>query len=124
MIQSKIEVETHIQNNWTTTPIYYDMVEIPSGETSAVQVRFVPIFREQMSYGGTKSRKKETSQMSVVFVGVNTYDVVVLADEFNAMLDCFQGSSCIVDIGTPVGSTILDPSGRAMSQYTYKIEEY
>jgi len=123
MILSKTEVETHIQANWVTTPIYWDMSEISVSETSAIQVRFIPIFREQMSYGGTVSRKREVSSMAVTFVGVNTFDVVTLTDEFNLMLDCFQGNSCTVDVGTPTTGTILDPSNRAMIQYTYKIEE-
>ena len=123
MILSKTEVETHIQTNWVTTPIYWDMSEIPVSETSAIQVRFIPIFREQMSYGGTVSRKREVSSMAVTFVGVNTFDVVTLTDEFNLMLDCFQGDSCTVYVGTPTTGTILDPSNRAMIQYTYKIEE-
>ena len=123
MLQSKVEVETHIQNNWNTTNIYYDMQEIPVSETEAIQVRFEPVFREQMSYGGTVSRKREVSQMSITFVGANTFDVITLVDEMNLILDCFQGASCTVDVGTNAIGTILDPSNRAMTMFNYRIEE-
>ena len=88
--------EQYIQDNWTTTPIFYDTQDIVGVE--AIHLNFIPIAREKISACNTGGgRSINHTAMKISFYSSNTLKMLELQDEMITLLECFKSGNIYYD---------------------------
>lgn len=122
--ETKKVTEKYIQDNWTTTPIFYDTQDIIGDE--AIHLSFIPIAREAVSTcnnGG--HRVINHTMMKISFYAKNTLRVLDLQDEMIELLECFNSGNLHYDIASFSGEGSINlTNGIVESIVLFNAKEY
>ncbi len=109
MLKMKQEIEQKFLDEWTETPIQFDIVDYSTATDSAwVSLMFDPLSREEIGFGGSCSRKMDTAFIKVLCFETSPTKVLMLEDKVKEFMECYTFSTvgAYTRVGEPNGEGI------------------
>ncbi len=108
MVKMKQEIEKKFLDNWTETPIQFDIADYSTAtDTAWVSLMFDPLEREVYGMDGHTGRKKDTAYIKVLCFETSPTKVLLLEDKVKAFMECYK----FITVGANAGVGHPDGNG-------------
>lgn len=91
MVKIKQELEAYFQDNWTDTPIQFDISTFQQPvDMEWISLIFIPIDRTIYAYDGANGRKADVAQFKVLSYSTSPTKALIIEESVKAFLECYE----------------------------------